>query len=120
MVRADWEEEVRNPGPNVRGVIQNIAYLLYSELKREDAERNWYDACSVFLEYAPSEERLGRGNSRYRVPCVSLEEATTKTLELSAYWMISRNLSSSQKWERAVLYFAQRVFNCKFSDRPIV
>ena len=119
MVRADWEEEVRNPGPNVRGVIQNIAYLFYSELKREDAERNWHNSCSAFFEYA-HQGRLGRGNSLYRVPCVSLEEATTKTLELSAHWMISKDLSSTQKGERAVNYLAKTIFNCKFSDRPIV
>ncbi len=117
MIRTDWETEIKNPGQNVSGVIQNVAYLFYDKLGQEDASVNWHDACSAFLEYAQSHERFGNGNGEYRVPGVSLEEATTKTLNLYAFsYSLRKNTSSSQDWGRAVQSLARNIVGIKIPD----
>ena len=111
MVRIDWQDELKNPGSDVHGVVQNVAYLFYNFFRCEYAEENWQNACSAFLRYA-SKNSFGIGNGEFKVPYVSLERATTNTLNFSAFCNHKRGLSSpSQEWDKAVRDLARKIFD---------
>ncbi len=115
--KISWDEEIKNPGSNVRGVIQRAAFLIYAKTGCEDAERNWYNASSFFLKnYA--------GKYQGFTIDKSLEQNTTDKLNFEAHQFyrgrldrvvtgngtISDEEFARYDWDKAVNSIAKSVF----------